>query len=1727
MNKKAIGILLASLLIGTIFTVVFAGSVSAANDDHNLSGVVWRADGSSPGTQTEFCIHVEYPALTGIWTRYPDTGWVMTDDDINGLWWYSYVLPNKDRGSTWDDGALYRVQINGAPWGEFNGNATSNGTGSAGDPFPVPYDPISEDNKNNTINHAAGGGYGNEQQWDVRTTAPVDLVPTNITAYGEKPQDFPFGIPVPPDTQININFNVTNFGLVDSGVFWVTLWNCTSTGQNIGVTPIAEFSWVSIPGGGDSGVIVVPWLSPLPPADFYVNITVDSQYDIAEYNEVNNTFILHFIIGPDLVVLDVYVKGTAPSDPVYVDSGELVRIDANVMNVGFSSTGNVTRIAITDITGPGGPMVPGSQVEFDINTLAPGETSPLKTWFWTAPVSSGDYYVNVTADFQNDTWEASEDNNNITIHFAIGPDLVPNNVTGDGMPVITEVLVTPLQLVTIGVNASNIGPSGTGSLTFVISYRNCTSTGTPTDPAFFISSPVGPVPTGGFSQDVYDQWLTPLFDGSTFDYYILITIDHNTEIAELNESNNEYILHLKMDAPDLTYDDLSVEVQGISVVQYNDPDGLIPPFVSDIPVEVPLGEDVTIWATVINLGGVDMTTSSNVTYYNVSGVGGPPIAIPFWEAVLPIVNSGQSTSVFGIWPNPMALGTYYVNVSIDYNGTIELMGRILELNEFNNTFTLNFSVTPIPVTNLQSYEPTLQYNSTVRYITSTTDLYFTVIGPNPPFYTWYRIINLTNGSEAMGWTNYTLASGGNFIMTYGEGTFRIEFNSTDAVGAEESTKYRIVIVDDSEPQTSIVPGDPKYRLGMDNWNITSSTPITLSAMDNPLDMSIIGIENASGIDDDDKLESGIFYRIQRVSDGFFVQDLTEATIITIAAGVYTADDFVLLSVWGDGYYRIWYNSTDNLGNIEAQNVFEVYLDNTPPVTDISIGDPKYPVISPSFVKSDTLFTLDASESVGSGADLSSIQYSITYNGSISSSWIAGTVLDIGTAFPQGDGTYDIQYVAQDNLGNLAPTSNITINVDDTPPSGNLVIDLPRYRVNTTHNWNITDETEFNIIRSDGSGCGVDYTVYRIINDTVNWSWTNYLGVPFDLSTLSLDDGLYTIEFISYDFLDNSQVLYETLYLDNTPPTTLISDPIGMSYRAEDFDIWNITDDVEFNLTADDGLGCGVNFTQYHIFNNTYDSGWTLYAGNFTLPVGINDGIYTIEYQSEDYLGNDLPDSTDVNMENSGPITTIDWPHTLDDFNTEQNAWEVDFPTQFTLTADDGMGSGVALIEYRIRIDDTTWTSWENYSSPFNLTVDVHGHWDHTIEFRATDNLGNIGPTGDLDIYIEGDITPPLPPILTLRVDGSDIILEWESSPDPDIDHYLIYNSTSKTGFNFSTPWKDTSVDSYGGIIPLRNSWTDTDAVNGHREIYYAIRGVDHRDNMGYTSNIAGKVTMTFEEGYNTFSLPLEPFEDITAVQMLGRPDFGDTDTLYMYKSESKQWISHPKFLPSTMDDFTLNMGEGYMLFIMEEEVKYTFVGSPATSLRFKEGVGDESGFRDSLTADVEDNDVVLNWNPATGATGYKVFRASERMGDESFTNYSLEPVSDADDLSADTTSYRDEDAVGSAGDEYYYMVVALDSTGEESSGTYAIGVKTYELKSGYTLFSLEFEPKTSRDVAWYGAELLVGEENALFYYDKNVGTWVGHPNFIPDWMNTMEIGLGEAYIAYIHAEDVTYSATGI
>jgi hypothetical protein len=981
-------------------------------------------------------------------------------------------------------------------------------------------------------------------------------------------------------------------------------------------------------------------------------------------------------------------------------------------------------------------------------------------------------------------------------------------------------------------------------------------------------------------------------------------------------------------------------------------------------------------------------------------------------------------------------------------------------------------------------------------------------------YTEYRIFNL-NGTYNSGIQTYFASfnlSGAPF-----DGNYTIEYTCYDYLGNSQ-TFYDVIYLDDTPPTTPIVVGIPKHPDSGFRLNVTDTTSFSFSGRtDGP----------GCGV-------AFTYYRIYCEDNSTYVTNWITGTSFSFS-------NFGL----DDGNYTIEYYSVDRLGNDEPVNPYYIYLDNTPPQTTHIVGNPRYPP-GPAViwnVTSHTHFYLFSDD--GSGSGVNNIVYQIKHyldpkdwNQIIPNPYNGSYFVIIGP-----EGNYTIRYRATDNLSNGEPNNEIEIILDNTPPESNITFRDPQYRDNETADiLNITSRTPINITSEDGGAIPVGLNTIRfMIDDDFDLSngnltgWLTYTG-EFNLSGFS--DGDYMIYYFADDLLGNTEAINNaTIIGDDSPPQTDFK-VVGINVSGG-ADMWWVKPDTDFILTSSDygTPPVGLNFSEYSINGN-----WVMFYGGyeiFNLSTSQN-GSYTIEYRGVDYLGNaEDPKNATLIMDDAGPtIDIISTPDViLPPILPEIPILQINFSeiTNLTINATDtGVPSGVTpsgvdFIQYIIDPEDPNST-WQIMTpgtyNIFELVINWYqnasrGFWHHNISFRAYDNLGWEGPISTIWFYIEGDIEPPLPPELKVYVRGDDIFLKWTPSPSDDIHHYLLYRSESRTDFDFTEPWVDTSQNSDGGVILLRTTWNDTNAADIDSDFYYTIRGVDGRKNTGYTSNIAGKVKLTFEEGYNDFSLPLEPFDDIKASQMLMHEDFiHETDTIYRYDTQLQQWLGHSKFMPSYMDDFMLNFGEGYMVYVEEGVVEYTITGSAGTSIRYIGGAGEEVGFQDSLNVKVTDEGIELSWDSAGNATGYSVYRATARTGDESLTNYSSEPVIE---LTRDDSSWTDTEA---SGNEYYYLVVARGPTGEESS-TYAVGVRTYNLYRGYSSISLVLEPKTAITMSDFTQRMQSSDSDTIYSYDRLNGTWIGHARFIPESINNGKVVTGRGYMVFTYTETIYFTLIGV
>jgi Mg-chelatase subunit ChlD len=353
---------------------------------------------------------------------------------------------------------------------------------------------------------------------------------------------------------------------------------------------------------------------------------------------------------------------------------------------------------------------------------------------------------------------------------------------------------------------------------------------------------------------------------------------------------------------------------------------------------------------------------------------------------------------------------------------------------------------------------------------------------------------------------------------------------------------------------------------------------------------------------------------------------------------------------------------------------------------------------------------------------------------------------------------------------------------------------------------------------------------------------------------------------------------------------------------------------------------------------------------------------------------------------------------------------------------------------------------------------------------------------------------PMPPELYIDTlpNKNDIYLYWEESIFPGTDHYLIYRAPTPTGFDFSTPWVDTQDILANGvdpidlsIIPNRLSWNHTGAAdpsdgNYSEQWYYCIRAVNAIGEMSYTSRTVGKWTRNFAAGTGTFSFPLQPLFDETAEYYT--QDMNARFIKWMDPG-TRYWVQHDQ--GEVGDDTTMEVGKGYEV-DFAAATRYTFLGMPGAMIRYK--TDSPFGFdyateAASLTASADPmtGDVTLTWmQPASRLPSYQYHVYYTTTRDGFFGTKGI------DYLLLAIKAHGDEMAVhagaATAGTQFYYMVIPVNTTNAEGASTYSIGVWTSNIRAEYDTIAIPLQ--------------LISVDHSADWYCDNIPYTVGINYFI-------------------------------
>lgn len=711
---------------------------------------------------------------------------------------------------------------------------------------------------------------------------------------------------------------------------------------------------------------------------------------------------------------------------------------------------------------------------------------------------------------------------------------------------------------------------------------------------------------------------------------------------------------------------------------------------------------------------------------------------------------------------------------------------------------------------------------------------------------------------------------------------------------------------------------------------------------------------------------------------------------------------------------------------------------------------------------------------------------------------------------------------------------------------------------------------------------VSYSIYPPSNiyyrnstdDGISWSTPRLIGSDQDCArpTVIEADTLGHV-YVAFHIWDNMGDLLFVKSNDNGNTWDSASSLIGGNGWAT-YSHLDSTDDGFVLLTYCDNLGVGSDSfndprdvyirmsydyaqtwgSRIRLTDDNYQAYWPITAldsqnNSHVVWYDERDGNQEIYYTKLDFNGTTLIDDTRLTYDpeaSSSPVIAIDSDDTRhvfwEDNRISSDNYEIYYkgillqpvadagPNQTVYINDEvqfnGSGSfdpdgNITLYEWDCDASDGLW--WETGAPPDalgpqpNYTYEGYGVFIATL--RVTDNDGFMDTDTCLITVL---IPPPQPPTLYINVslDMKDVILYWDPPLVAGIEHYLIYRSTSQTDFDFTTAWKNTSVDKEIGEstpIPLRTMWNDTNAAypgnvtNYEEQYYYTIRAVNGLGEVSATSRTVGKWTKTFPSGISTFSLPLEPI-DIMPRNTEFYVSHMNASYIKWMNPITHLWIKHGE---GEENDAQLEVGRGYVV-TFDSQTIYTFCGLPVAMISYD----DDSGFSGfdhvteaaSLCVFVEPNgDVNLTWQePVCMGFGdwYEVYYSNTRDGFFGTPNEDYFPVCPPVSFGSNAITHKGILAIN-PGSRLYYMVVPFNASGIRGSSTYSIGIWTEEYLPQYDTVGIPLKLSSSKTADWFCDNIpyTVG----INYYINGKNRWFWHSTRMPSGSYDIVLVMTEGY----------------
>ncbi len=208
----------------------------------------------------------------------------------------------------------------------------------------------------------------------------------------------------------------------------------------------------------------------------------------------------------------------------------------------------------------------------------------------------------------------------------------------------------------------------------------------------------------------------------------------------------------------------------------------------------------------------------------------------------------------------------------------------------------------------------------------------------------------------------------------------------------------------------------------------------------------------------------------------------------------------------NGIYTVNFSATDQFGNIGENAKLEVFLDNLPPMSKITIGEPKFVYQNLIMITRNTNIHIDAMDL---GSQVKDIEYGID-----NSNFTKGSDFK-----PDIDGKHIINYRATDNVNNLEDVKSLEVIVDNKAPEIHVVHSMQAIGKESKNGQDYPvypDHSALFLGATDGIS-GISKLAYSINGNKE----INYITNPLISYKLPIvEEGFYSVKVMAVDKLGN-------------------------------------------------------------------------------------------------------------------------------------------------------------------------------------------------------------------------------------------------------------------------------------------------------------------------------------------------------------------------------------------------------------------------------------------------------------------------------------------------------------------------------------------------------------------------------------------------------------------------------